>query len=521
MLLLLAIWSQRSVKRAKQQARNAQETSRHLIAFFSNAPVEMYRKDLQGRYLHINNQFEKLFGVKNADVVGKFPCDVHYSELSKSTRAHDCEVISSGKVVIREGFARTSIGHRYLHTVKFPITGECGNVTSIGAVVTDVTPMREMTQLLRKTNQQLSAILDNAPVGIFLKDGEGRFTIANRMICKYLGYPEEEIIGRKVEDLYRGEYLDLYRSSDKKIAETKLPISYESRTIADGPVLDVEIFKFPILDEAGEVIGIGGIEVDITDHKLSQRELLVAKEEADQANRSKSDFLANMSHEIRTPLNAILGFSDILTSEVFGPIGSDRYRDYARDIFQSGSHLLDLISDILDLSKIEAGRLDLSVDDVDLNEAIQASFSVVSALADEKGVALSLAKDVNAVILADRRAVQQILINLMSNAVKFTPAHGDVVVSVQNHESGSIEIKVQDTGIGIASEDLDIVFDAFTQGKSSETNIYPGSGIGLAIVKQLCDAMKWKIVLESELKKGTLVSLFLPPDSVKTPNLET
>jgi signal transduction histidine kinase len=109
----------------------------------------------------------------------------------------------------------------------------------------------------------------------------------------------------------------------------------------------------------------------------------------------------------------------------------------------------------------------------------------------------------------------------MSNAVKFTPAHGDVVVSVQNHESGSIEIKVQDTGIGIASEDLDIVFDAFTQGKSSETNIYPGSGIGLAIVKQLCDAMKWKIVLESELKKGTLVSLFLPPDSVKTPNLET
>lgn len=504
-----------------QQADQAEAKSLHLRALFDNAPVEMYLKDLEGRYLHINAQFEKLFDVKNENIIGMLPDQIHYPDLSESVRAHDLEVINSGKVVIRETEAETALGFRHLQTIKFPISGPDGRMASIGAVVTDVTPMREMTELLKKTNRQINAILENAPVGIFLKDKEGNFTLTNPTICKFIGATKNEILGRKIEDLYNGEQLQKFKSTDRQVYSTKMPISYESRTIAPERVLDVKIYKFPIFDELGEIVGIGGIEVDITDHKHIQRELLIAKEQADQANRSKSDFLANMSHEIRTPLNAILGFSEILSTEVFGPIGSERYKIYARDIFQSGSHLLDLISDILDLSKIEAGRLDLAEDVLDLKEAVDGSLNVVSNFASEKAVKLAVSTTIKAVVSADRRAVHQVLINLLSNAVKFTPSNGEVVVSVKDKADGTLTIMVHDTGIGIPDKDLESVFEVFTQLKSANTSDHSGSGIGLAIVKQLCDAMGWSIDLRSELGKGTLVSLTLPASSVIKSNSET
>ncbi|MAO90290.1 MAG: hypothetical protein CMM78_08960 [Rhodospirillaceae bacterium] len=502
------------VKLQLKRAEEAETRSLHLRALFDNAPVEMYLKDLDGRYMHINAQFEKLFNVKNENVIGVLPDQVHYEALAKSTREHDLEVINSGKVVVREAYSETAQGLRYLQTIKFPISGPDGQMTSIGAVVTDVTPMREMTELLKNTNRQMNAILENAPVGIFLKDEEGNFTLTNPAICQFIGGTKEQILGRKIEDLYNGEQLQKFQSTDRQVYSTKMPISYESRTIAPGQILDVKIYKFPIFDELGEVVGLGGIEVDITDHKHFQRELLIAKEQADQANRSKSDFLANMSHEIRTPLNAILGFSEILSSEVFGPIGSERYKVYARDIFQSGSHLLDLISDILDLSKIEAGRLDLAEDILDLKEVMDGSLNVVSNLAAEKNVKLAVSSTVKAVIAADRRAVHQVMINLLSNAVKFTPSNGEVVVSVKDQADGTLTILVHDTGIGIPDKDLEAVFEVFTQLKPSNTSDQSGSGIGLAIVKQLCDAMGWTIKLKSELGKGTLVSLNLPASSV-------
>jgi PAS domain S-box-containing protein len=509
------------LKRATQQMHEAEAQSLHLRALFDNAPVEMYLKDLEGRYLHINAQFEKLFDVKNENVIGVLPDRVHYEALAKSTREHDLEVINSGKVVVREAYSETAQGLRYLQTIKFPISGPDGQMTSIGAVVTDVTPMREMTELLKNTNRQMNAILENAPVGIFLKDKEGNFTLTNPAICQFIGGTKEQILGRKIEDLYNGEQLQKFQCTDRQVYSTKMPISYESRTIAPGRILDVKIYKFPIFDELGEVVGLGGIEVDITEHKHIQRELLIAKEQADQANRSKSDFLANMSHEIRTPLNAILGFSEILSSEVFGPIGSERYKVYARDIFQSGSHLLDLISDILDLSKIEAGRLDLAEDVLDLKEAVGGSLNVVSNIASEKGVKLAVSTTIRAVVSADRRAVHQVLINLLSNAVKFTPSKGEVVMSVKDQSDGTLTIMVHDTGIGIPDKDLESVFEVFTQLKSSNTSDHSGSGIGLAIVKQLCDAMGWSIDLQSELGKGTLVSLTLPASSVIKSNSET
>ncbi|MDF1747876.1 MAG: PAS domain S-box protein [Alphaproteobacteria bacterium] len=516
---LVAILQYRN--RLKSETKRAEEAvarAHHLMSLFDNAPVEMCVKDINGKYLYVNSEFEKLIGLMNQDVVGKRSSEVLTQDLSRAATDHDLAVINSGKVVTREMFAETSLGLKHLHMIKFPIFEKDNQIKSIGSVVTDVTPLREMTQLLRKTNQQMNAILQNAPVGIFLKDEHGCFTIANPTICQYIGFPKDKILGKSNEMLFTGELLEQFQSTDQQILATKKPVTYESRHIVDGYVFDIEVHKFPILDDAGEVVGIGGVEVDVTDHMRIQRELLLAKEEADKANRSKSDFLANMSHEIRTPLNAILGFSEILSTEVFGPIGSERYKNYARDIYQSGSHLMDLISDILDLSKIEAGRLELAEDIVDLGEAFDNSLNVVRTLASERAVTLSVSTDVKAVIAADRRAVHQVLINLVTNAVKFTPAEGKVVLSVLDQDDGGLEILIQDTGIGISSEDLDIVFDVFTQVRAPDQSHQPGSGIGLAIVKQLCNAMDWSINLQSELQKGTLVSLTLPSSAVIKPN---
>ena len=240
--------------------------------------------------------------------------------------------------------------------------------------------------------------------------------------------------------------------------------------------------------------------------------LMQARREAESASQAKSAFLATMSHELRTPLNAILGFSEIMTLETFGPLGSQNYRDYSRDIYDSGMHLLRVINDVLDLSKVEAGRLELRRTDVDVEESVQVALRFFRERS--KKAALTLTAQIEPglpVLHADERVVRQCILNLVSNAIKFTPAGGTILVSARREAGGWIAIGVADNGIGIAEADLPRVLTPFGQADNAYTRKHDGTGLGLPLVKSFTELHAGTFEIRSVLGAGTTVTIRFPP----------
>lgn len=234
-----------------------------------------------------------------------------------------------------------------------------------------------------------------------------------------------------------------------------------------------------------------------------------AKETAENSNRLKSEFLANMSHELRTPLNAILGFSEIIKAEVFGP-GVPKYREYARDIHGAGDHLLSLINDILDLSKAEAGKLELRREDVDLAKLVKECVRLVRARASERKLKIVVAIEPLPLLEIDRLRIKQVLLNLLSNAIKFTHEGGTITVEAAQASSGTVTVRVRDTGIGIPAHLIPMVFEPFRQVDSTLARKFEGTGLGLSLVRTLMELHSGSVALESVVGEGTTVSVTLP-----------
>jgi two-component system cell cycle sensor histidine kinase PleC len=237
------------------------------------------------------------------------------------------------------------------------------------------------------------------------------------------------------------------------------------------------------------------------------------KSNAEAANRSKSEFLANMSHELRTPLNAIIGFSDVMEKQIFGPLGSGKYLDYAKDIHKSGQYLLDVINDILDMSKIEAGRVSLDLKTVKMAKIVEESLRILEPRAQEDDVKLALDCDDSIEFTCDKRAIKQVLINLLANAVKFTPEGGQVTLNARR-DGDDVVLKIIDTGIGIPEADIEKLARPFEQVENQFTKTKSGSGLGLAISKSLVELHKGTIEIDSTVDVGTTVTVKLPVEHI-------
>ncbi len=264
-------------------------------------------------------------------------------------------------------------------------------------------------------------------------------------------------------------------------------------------------------DANGETVALYGLLQDITAEKRNRIALQHALDETEAANRAKSRFLATMSHELRTPLNAIIGFSEMMNAELLGPLGNKRYVDYAASINESGRYLLDLINDILDMSKIEAGKYDLVSEPVNVVKASRLACHMVENTVRDKGLTLTL-KSANEtpVIEADRRAFRQVVVNILTNAVKFTETGGTVTVAIADHAENRIKIEVQDTGIGIPADKLNRIGQPFEQVSGAMTRGHGGTGLGLAITKKLVEMHGGEMQISSVYGQGTTVAIILP-----------
>jgi PAS domain S-box-containing protein len=364
--------------------------------------------------------------------------------------------------------------------------------------------------------RELSAILDTATDGAVVVDDGGRVLSLNRSAEALFGYDQNEVTGEPMIVLFAPEsHGDVIEYLDSLRTNGVASLLNDGREVLGRVRQGGTIPLFMTIGRVseGSERKFCAVLRDITAFKKAEGELLAAKRSAEVANAHKSDFLAKISHEIRTPLNAIIGFAEVMLEERFGPIGNERYKDYLKDVHVSGQHVISLVNDLLDLAKIEAGRMELSFASVGLNELVAACVTLLQpqAARDRIVVRTSFATKLPSV-LADERSIRQIALNLISNAIKFTDAGGQVIVSTALTDKGEVAIRVRDTGIGMAPEEITAALEPFRQLSTSRRG--GGTGLGLPLTKALIEANRGLFQITSARNEGTLVEVLFPPSRV-------
>ena len=397
-----------------------------------------------------------------------------------------------------------------------PVFDSNGNFTGYRGTGSDISEKMIATRAHEQDRLLLQTVIDSLPVPININDAEGRYLFVNKSFEDWYGKTADGVVGRLAEETFdiAPDALAARVKMERDVMEHGHRRSREElKTLADGSQRYVVVTKFPVRDGAGAVVGFGSLCSDITDRRANEVEMQRAKERLETANRAKTEFLAHMSHELRTPLNSVIGFSQIMADELFGPLGSEKYLGYASDIQGSAQHLLEVIDDILDISKIEAGEVRLDESEIYVRDIVQASLRLVQPKFDLKQQALSTKfPPIPPAIKADRRLVRQILVNLLSNSMKFTPDGGQIKISTRMSERGGVVISVSDTGIGIAPEDIQLVLEPFGQARRSPNQAHEGTGLGLSLSKQLVELHGGSLTIDSTVGKGTVVTITFPPE---------
>ncbi len=367
--------------------------------------------------------------------------------------------------------------------------------------------------LARRAERQMRQVVESSLQGIVVRDAESVLYL-NDGYAKLLGYEcarDLLVLDRSARDTsIHPDDRDMVRERIAARLSGKEVLShYELRLIRrDGSTVWADVLASTIRWN-GNLASLSWL-TDATARKKAEEELVKSKEAAEFANRSKSEFFANMSHELRTPLNAILGFSEVISDELFGPIGNRRYAEYARDIYRSGSHLLDLVNDILDIAKLEAGKVELHETAIVLPDMIAQCLTLLRDRARAAGVTLALElPEKLPVLVADERTLKQILLNLLTNAVKFTGEGGRVTVSAALAPDG-LSLSVSDTGIGMSKDDITIALSAFGQVHSRVTRRHQGTGLGLPISRSLAQLHGGDLSIQSAPGVGTTVRVHFP-----------
>ena len=342
---------------------------------------------------------------------------------------------------------------------------------------------------------------------LVIRDAEFKIVKVNQAWERVLGYRTEELEGQLMISFVHPDDVAATRSQMQRIEiERDVKGIINRYRCRDG---SYKYLEWRARQEGGLVYGIAR---DVTERLAIEAEMAEAKAAVEAASKAKSEFLANMSHELRTPLNAILGFSEVIRDQVLGdaPSAWTKYKEYAGSIYASGTHLLSLISEVLDLSKIESGGYRLYIEQFDMQAVIRDSLVLVRPQAERAKVSI-LPVDVggDVTVDADMRAIKQVIVNLLANAVKFTPGGGEIEVRCYE-ENGTVHVRVRDSGIGIAEELLESVFEAFHQGDAKLARQYDGTGLGLSVCRRLIEMHGGRIWLESTPNIGTTVFFHLP-----------
>lgn len=464
------------------------------LAVLAAAPACIVAIDAEGRIAFANPAACDLLGHDLDALIGDDALD-HFDEwpLARGSQTMAARRRDGSPIRFEAAIAVTSATGAPLH------------VLSLSPIAEREDALRRTNEKLRERDAQLRAFIDHSPSAIVLKDNEGRYLIANQRWMDWFASGRNDVAGKTLADLLPPDLAEKYAEADRRVLESGEAMEIEILLPdTNGEERYALMQKFPVADETGAPLGIAILCADITDRKHAEAQLKRAKEQAESASRIKSEFVANMSHEIRTPMNGVLGMVNVL---LMGDLTPEQ-RTQVEIINQSGEALLDLIGDILDLSKIEAGRMELEPVDFTVDRLLQTATSLWESRAHARGLEFRADADEvgDLVVRADESRLRQVLFNLIGNALKFTE-RGAIDVSVRLTERQGdrlrLRFEVRDTGIGLDADAIAKLFQPFAQADSSITRKYGGTGLGLSICKKIVERHGGQIGVESRLGAGS------------------
>ncbi len=456
---------------------------------------------------HVNDAARGYFDRKDEDLIGE-PLK---ALISPAVLPHFMEafsdVVKDGRPVTVKVAAKLPSGQRLGGFIISP-AGQHIHVMGIPAGEEAASLQQERDDAI----SLLTSIFDVSEVGIVVTDQNQRIVRVNDSFVRIYGWSRDELIGMEFINLVTEDERDQARSSHEEFMRSGIRSSGEMKIIRKDKNIANALFTTAALElSQGRRFQVTTI-MDITLRKQMELSLRLAKEQADTANQAKSTFLANMSHELRTPLNAIIGFSEMMMKETFGELGSPKYKEYLADVHLSARHLLEIINEVLDMSKIEAGRVELDEEYLDVGDLVTAVARMMASRAFSSGLRIEeKVEEGLQPLYADPRLIRQILINLVGNAVKYSKTNGTIDIIAKRSEKGSLLMIVKDTGIGIPKHRIKDALEPFGQVSVPHDGIpVQGTGLGLPLAKAMAELHQGSLTLESDIGQGTTVTVELP-----------
>lgn len=494
-------------KRAKETLKQTEQKyhqAYNLLQGILESPkdIEIVALDREYQYLAFNKNhqvtMEQIWGARVETGVSILNYIKYPEDREKAITNFDQALADEAFTVIEE-YGDSSLNRRWYSNTYSPLKDHEENIIGLTLVIVDITERKQAEIRIAEESVRRRIFIEQSNDGIVVIDSNGKVFEANPKYADMLGYSPEEVLTLHVWDWdsqwAKDQILDIIRTVNESGDHFE---TLHRRK--DGTFLDVEVSSNAAM--VGDQKLVFCVCRDITPRKQAEKELLKAKQDAEAANRTKSQFLANMSHELRTPLNAIIGFSDMLSSGISGGLSEKQLR-YADNIANSGRHLLDLINDILDLSKVEAGKMELVCESFSVSNVFDEILTLMTPMASKKSIRIRIDNEIQTdEICVDKQKFIQIMYNLLSNAIKFTPENGKVSVAISEID-GKVQVSVTDTGIGIPEHRLKDIFRPFTQVDESNKRRHGGTGLGLTIVKQFVEMHKGDIRVKSEEGKGS------------------
>ena len=482
-----------------------------------DAGVVMFTTDINGKFTYINHRIKSVLGFEESEVLGKsFSMLVEKSYLPKVNEHYLDQYMTRKEEACIEFPALTKSGEQKWIEQDSVLIFENDNIIGFQCVVKDIDLRKKAEVALLDIEKQrkeyeyrLQSILDNTPLMIFIKDLEGKYLLVNKRFKEFYG-DENSLIGKTDYDFDIPQNADKYKKADQEVIKTLQPIELEETVEKDGIKQNLMVVKFPLLDQSGKVFGISGIATDVTERVQYHMHLLDTRKKAETAERLQGEFLANMSHEIRTPMNGIVGMTNLLLQT---NLDAEQER-FLHIVRQSSDNLLFLINDILDLSKIKAGKMTIESIEFNIGNVIETVIAPFRIKMKEKGVKLitQFDPDIPEMLVGDPYRLSQILSNLFSNAIKFT-SRGHIKFTVNMVPEGSdylLDFAVEDTGIGIADNKINYIFESFAQASMDTTRKFGGTGLGLSITKQLIQLQDGTMEVTSKVDEGTKFRFTIP-----------
>ena len=486
------------------------ELRRHTL--LQTIPDLIWLKDIEGKYLSCNIMFERFFGASEADIVGKTDYDFVNTKLADSFRENDQKAMIADKPSINEEWITfADDGSRvYLETIKAPMRDAQNNLVGILGIGRDITNRNKAEEALQESENRYRSFFENSMDAILLTSSDGKTLSVNNAACEMFGYSADELIrlGKAgVEDITDSRLSILLEKRALK-GKSKGEVTFIRKNGTHFPAeISSSLFKNNYgLNNASMIIR------DITERKMAEKELVHAKEKAEESDRLKSAFLTNVSHEIRTPLNGVLGFAELLKEP---NLSSEDQHDFIHTMQISGARLLNTINSIVDISKIESGLTKFDIKETNINEKIEFTYKFFKPEVETKGLEFLFKNGLQskeAIIRTDNEKVYAILTNLIKNAIKFT-YYGSIEFGYEK-KGEYLEFFVKDTGIGIPKNQQELIFERFRQGSESDNRNYEGSGLGLSISKSYAEMLGGKMWLKSEEGVGSIFYFTIPYNAV-------